>query len=168
MATYVAITTTTVGSSGATDITFSSIPATYNDLLLKLSARDATASSGTWVKITFNANTSSYSNKYMEANGSSVGNGTAASEWAGTSTSSSATASTFSIIELYIPNYAGSNNKSFSTDSASENNGTTAYAGIGAGLWSNTAAITSIKVAPNNGSNFSQYTTATLYGISNT
>lgn len=166
MSTYIAIATTTVGSGGAADITFSSIPSSYTDLLVKLSVRDASASSGTWVKITFNANTSSYSNRYMEGNGSSVANGTAAAEWAGTSTSNSATASTFSNIEIYIPGYTSSNNKSYYTSSYSENNATTAYNGIGAGLWSNTAAITSIKFAPNNGSNFNQYSTATLYGIS--
>jgi hypothetical protein len=33
-----------------------------------------------------------------------------------------------------------------------------------AGLWSNTAAITSISMAPDNG-NYPQYSTATLYGI---
>ena len=36
---YESIATVTVGSGGAADVTFSSIPATYTDLLLKLSSR---------------------------------------------------------------------------------------------------------------------------------
>lgn len=165
MPTYTAISTTTVGAGGATDITFSSIPSSYTNLVVKLSVRDATASPGTWIKLTFNGNTSSYSNKYMEGNGSSISSGTAAAEWAGTSTSNTATANTFSNIEIYIPGYTSSKNKSWYTSSYSDNNATTAYTGIGAGLWANSSAITSIKLAPNNGSNFSQYSTATLYGI---
>jgi hypothetical protein len=68
---------------------------------------------------------------------------------------------------MYIPNYAGSTNKSFSTESATENNGTGADLVMRAHLWSNTAAITSIKLFAANGSgNFGQYSTAVLYGIS--
>jgi hypothetical protein len=81
-------------------------------------------------------------------------------------TSSGATASTFNNADLYIPNYAGSNNKSFSIDSVSENNGTAAVASLFAGLWSQTAAITSITLTSRNG-NFDQYSTAYLYGVNN-
>jgi len=55
--------------------------------------------------------------------------------------------------------------KSISADAVEENNGTTAFAGLSAALWSNTAAITSITLTPQTGS-YVQYSTATLYGIS--
>jgi hypothetical protein len=77
---------------------------------------------------------------------------------------SGSTANTFASGEIYIPNYAGSTNKSISADTAGEANTTVAYAQISAELWSNTSAITSITIYSNVG-NLAQYTTATLYGI---
>ena len=78
-----------------------------------------------------------------------------------------ATANTFGSCEVYVPNYASSNNKSASGNSVAEDNGTT-YNGVEmeAMLWSNSAAITQITVVPEAG-NFAQYSTATLYGIKN-
>jgi hypothetical protein len=65
---------------------------------------------------------------------------------------------------MYIPNYASSNYKSFSIDSVTENNGTVAYQIMHAGVWSNTAAITSLTITAAGG-NLAQYSTATLYGV---
>ena len=76
-----------------------------------------------------------------------------------------ATASTFGNAEIYIPNYASSNNKSVSADFVSETNAADAIFGLTAGLWANTSAITSIKLTP--AAAFAQYSTATLYGIKN-
>ena len=78
----------------------------------------------------------------------------------------SATASTFGNVEYYIPNYAGSNNKSVSVDHVTENNATAAIAALTAGLWSDSAAITSVKITPGSGT-FAQHSSATLYGIKN-
>ena len=77
------------------------------------------------------------------------------------------TANTFANGEFYIPNYAGSTNKSVSADGVTENNATAARATLTAGLWSNTAAINQITLLPIAGGTFAQYSTATLYGISN-
>ena len=167
--TYVAIATVTVGSGGAANIEFTSIPATYTDLVVKLSGRSTHSSTDT-VQLTFNSNGSNYDYRSL------LGDGSAANSYGGdTSTylpiqfipGTSQTASTFSNMEVYIPNYAGSTNKSVSTDSVQENNATSAYAGLYAHIWSNTSAITSVKLDPVNG-NFAQYSTATLYGIKNT
>ena len=84
-------------------------------------------------------------------------------------TGSTATSNTFGNSELYIPNYAGSTNKSSSADAVAESNTTTVFAYLNAALWSSTAAITSITLTPDaGGANFVQYSTATLYGIKNT
>ncbi len=157
--------TVTVGAGGAANITFSSIPATFTDLKLVISARNATASL-TGMYISFNGSTASFTDKYIEGNGASASSGSI-SRYLGVENSGSATANTFSNGEVYIPNYAGSANKSFSVDNVSENNGTTAYADFNAGLWSNTAAITSISLEIFTAQNFAQYSTATLYGIKN-
>jgi len=159
--------TTTVGSGGVSSVTFSAIPQTYTDLLIKGSAR-ATTSVSNWVDIdvTINGSTSNFSFKELYGTGSSAAASNGTTGIFGYSNGSVATANTFSNFECYIPNYTSSNYKSFSADSVTENNATAALAIFDAGLWSNTAAITSISLAPN-GTNFLQYSTFTLYGIRN-
>jgi hypothetical protein len=169
--TYVAIATTTVGSGGTANITFSSIPATYTDLAILVSLRSNNSAVFDNVKITFNNNTSSYNYRSLNGNGSAASSDSFTSDPAdkiiGIINGDTSTASTFGSLYVYIPNYAGSTNKSLAIDSVSENNATTAYARIAANLWSNTAAITSIKLEPYAGTSFNQHSTATLYGIKN-
>jgi len=166
--TYVAIATVEVGSGGAADIEFTSIPGTYTDLKVVFSLRD-TSNTGDvwdWFDLTFNGNTSNYSSRGLFGTGSTAGSGSDATKIRyGYYTASTATATTFGNGEFYVPNYAGSNNKSVSQDSVSENNATAAITMLGAGLWANTSAITSIKMAAR--ISFAQYSTATLYGIKN-
>ncbi|CAB4140030.1 hypothetical protein UFOVP404_6 [uncultured Caudovirales phage] len=161
--TFHKIASVTVGSGGASTIDFTSIPSTYTDIQILVSSR-ATATD-TPVKVEFNGVTTGYSWRRI------YGSGSAASSLSGTdayyfwTATSSQTANTFSSGQLYIPNYAGSTNKSISTESLNENNATAADMFMTAALWSNTAAITSVKLTPLTG-NFAQYSTATLYGIS--
>jgi hypothetical protein len=164
--TYEAIATVTVGSGGAANIEFTSIPATYTDLVVKLSLRtNFTGGVGDDLLLTINGSTSSFSNRYIYGNGSNKFSGTAYGNLVGTPVTTSATSNTFSNIEIYFPNYAGSTNKSYSVDSVSENNATEAYAFLIAGLRSNTDAITSLKFSTSY--TIQQYSTATLYGIKN-
>jgi hypothetical protein len=163
--TYEAIATVTVGSGGAADITFSSIPATYTDLIVKLSGRSTTSDADMY--IAFNSNTSNYSRRVLRGNGSAASSTSGSDRYVGTIDSSGETASTFGNWEIYVPNYAGSNNKSYSIDSVEENNATQAFQYFIAGLWSNTSAITSLKLEFIAAGTFAQYSTATLYGIKN-
>lgn len=166
---YACLAEVTIGAGGASAITFSSIPSTYTDLCLVISARVTRAVSASVICLTFNGSGTGYSQKNLSGNGASA----SSNSTSGTVNltymevpAANATSSTFGNHTIYIPNYAGSTNKSVSFDSVSENNGTTAYANLNAGLWSNTAAITSMSLTePNGGSNFTQYSTATLYGI---
>jgi hypothetical protein len=167
--TYTLISSVTVGSGGAADIQFTSIPATYTDLCLLLSARGASAVSETSANLQFNSNSSNYSSIWVRGSGAAASSG---SNTYGTDEiylfeipGSTVTASTFQNGLIYIPNYTTSNNKSLSIDSVTENNNTTAWAYLTAGLWSDSAAITSIKLYLQVG-NFAQYSTAYLYGIS--
>ena len=167
--TYTLISSVTVGSGGAANMQFTSIPATYTDLLLHISARsDEAGADWSEGRITFNGSSSGYSNLYVLGTGSatSSGTGTTAAVYGGRGTAGSATANTFGSSFVYIPNYTSSNYKSVSTDEVTENNATAALAFLNAGLWSNTAAITSITIVANPG-NLVQYSTAYLYGISN-
>jgi len=154
-----------------TSVTFSAIPQTYTDLKVVVSTRGSD-SSPAGLLVTFNGTTTTYSHRYLLGDGASAASGTnaysigSASIYAGTSDGSSNTASTFSSHDIYIPNYTSSNYKSVSLDSVSENNATTAYPVLTAGLWSTVSAITSISLSFNSG-NFVQYSTFYLYGISN-
>jgi len=165
--TFIKIATVTVGAGGAATMGFSSIPATYTDLVVKFSVRDAAAGNPR-LDLSFNGSTASSSGIRL------TGNGTAAASSAipnspsygyGGTSGGNDTASTFTNGEIYIPNYASSNNKSYSVDNVGENNATAALAALVANLWSNTAAITSVTLTAGSGT-FQQYSTATLYGIS--
>ena len=164
--TYVQIgSTVTVGAGGAASIDFSSIPSTYTDLKIVASLR--TVLTGQVVQsllIQFNGSTTGYSYRLLQGSGSTAASYNNTTRYFGDAPAADATANTFGNLEIYIPNYAGSANKSYSADSVTENNSTSALANLDAGLWSNTAAITSISLSAAN--NFVQYSTASLYGIS--
>lgn len=166
-ATFTKIATVTVGSGGASSIAFSSIPSTYTDLCIKMSARFN--SSNTLVKITYNSNTSSYTRRQLVGENSSASSYNASDAFVAYIDGTDQTASTFSNTELYIPNYNSSNYKSSSIDTVKENNASTAWVvAMNVNLWSNTSAITSISLSDLSGTaSFVQYSTATLYGISN-
>jgi hypothetical protein len=161
--TFQKIATVTVGSGGAASMDFTSIPSTYTDLVLKTSLRDTFASTVQIINMSFNGNTANFSNRNLQGNGSTASSFTQTRRIL-LSNSASSTANTFSNGDIYIPNYAGATNKSFSADSVTENNATSSFQALDASLWSNTAAITSITLTPDSGS-FVQYSTATLYGI---
>ena len=169
--TYDFISSVTVGSGGAANIQFTSIPQTYTDLELVFSGRSARTSERDSVELYFNTNTSNYVGRMLIGNGVSGTNGNTSY---GTSSinrmdvsDANSTTNTFGNMKIYIPNYTGSNYKSVSIDSVYEHNGTYAYQYLVSGIWSNTAAITSIKLALEIGPTFVQYSTAYLYGISN-
>jgi hypothetical protein len=165
-ATYKKIASVTVTASTAAAIEFTSIPATYTDLLLLSSTRSSTGTVN--FRISFNGSTTGYTSKLLYGDGSSALSAnnavTTAIDYSNYANSSAETASTFSNNQVYIPNYAGSTNKSVSVDTVREHNATAALVGMTTGLWSNTSAITSIKIEGDSAS-YVQHSTATLYGI---
>jgi len=172
--TFVKIASITVGAGGAASIDFTNIPSTYTDLCLKLSTR----TNNTGLRVRFNSDSgANYSWRRLLANGAgsfSDSNTTFGSPYNtflyfSMQDTTSDTANTFSNGEMYVPNYTVSTQKSASLDSVAENNATTAYMAMQSGLWTGTAAITSIALTPDTGTSpsFAQYSTATLYGIKN-
>ena len=155
------IETKTLGTAAAS-IEFTSIPQTFTDLVVKVSARGDVGN--TAVKIQFNNSTSNLSTRYLYGSGSAAQSFSDASNIYLYANSSSYTSSTFANSEVYIPNYSGSTNKSVSVDAVTENNATAADMAIFAGRWADTSAITSIKLIPNSG-NFVTGSTVSLYGI---
>ncbi len=169
--TFTLISSVTVGSGGASSISFTSIPGTYTDLCLKLSTRsdDGTASRRQ-LKVAYNGSTSDFTGRRLYGEDGGTGSDSLSGSTGnsfGITDGDASTANTFGSAEIYIPNYAGSSYKSSSTDSVIENNSSTTYDNwLTANLWSQTAAITSITVTLTGG-NFKQYSTAYLYGIKN-
>jgi hypothetical protein len=163
-----ALQTVTVGSGGAASISFTSIPSTYTDLVVKFSARDNFAGAVyDNLLVYFNGNTTGYTSRNLYGNGSAAASASGSFYLLQYVNANVSTSNTFGNGEVYIPNYAGSNNKSASIDTVTENNATEAFASMSALLWSNTAAVTSVTLAPSSGTLFLQYTTATLYGVFN-
>jgi hypothetical protein len=163
------IQTVTVGSGGQAAIEFTSIPQTYTDLVIKLSARSDRASWLDYLYVRFNGSSATnYSDLYILGYGTTVesaSHSSAAQLYMVAITGDTATASTFGNGEIYIPNYAGSTNKSLSTDLVLENNSASNNAlSLNAGLWSQTAAITSVTLTNQYG-NFVEHSSVTLYGV---
>jgi hypothetical protein len=165
-ATYTLIDSEVLTSSQAS-VTFSAIPATYTDLVLKMSMRGPGGGAASSIDLTFNGTTANYSKTQLRGDGTTADsfNSSNSSDITLSTTvnQSGATANTFSNAEIYIPNYTVTSNKPISVDSATENNATEAYRTAIAGLSRNTAAITSITITANLGTGSSFY----LYGISN-
>jgi len=164
--------TTTVGSGGASSVTFSAIPQNYTDLVIKASVRMSNASTLGYNTIYFNGDTSVgnfYNYLYLDAN---LGGGPFSSSggtlpWFTNVPAASSTSSTFSNYELTIPNYTSSNFKSGSMDSVGENNASGgAWLDFNAYLYKKTSPITSITITDIiNSANFLQYSEFTLYGV---
>jgi hypothetical protein len=165
-ATYEPISTQTVsGTSSA--VTFSSISGSYTDLVVVVSVNATSGSPIT--RIRFNGDTgTNYSWTALNGNGSAAQSTRASSEAQGYLCSYSTiptAASTFSTMIASIHNY--SNSTTYKTCiSRASTQGAPTYNGAEAvvSLWRNTAAITSIEIAPTS-STFVTGSTFTLYGV---
>jgi hypothetical protein len=149
-------------------VTFSSIPQSgYTDLKIVCSSRTSRTSDTDAIKIRFNGSSSSYTNKVLYGSGSGTASFTGSTDAIGNAYTASdyLAAGLFGSQEFYVPNYTGSAYKSVSVDSVQEANTTTAEMDMIAGLWSNTAAITSVTIVPNVGGNLSAGSTFSLYGL---
>jgi hypothetical protein len=166
MANMIPISTVTVGSGGASSIDFINIPQSYTDLVVKLSARDnRSGESVTDVLVKINNSSSNLSDIRLAGNGSDAFSDSNTTGRTGVEPGPNATSSTFGNFEIYFPNYAGSTNKSYSSDAVSENNATLSFATLITGLWSRTTPINQLTFYPASSASFVQYSTATLYGI---
>jgi hypothetical protein len=164
LANYVLLERITVGAAGAASVTFSNIPQTgYTDLKIVASVRSDYSAAGVSMYMDFNGVSTNRSRKSLYSNGATPGSGSASDDYCVSISAATATANTFANAEIYIPNYTSSNYKPYSADAVTENNAATAYTTLAAGLWSSTAAITSIKFTADG--NFVRYSTFSLYGL---
>jgi hypothetical protein len=155
-ATYTPIATTTLGSA-VSSYTFSSIPSTYTDLIV-IFAGTIASSEGAYT-LQFNSDTgSNYSTTFLYGDGSAASSGRVSNQttiYAGRATTTQGNGI------AHIQNY--SNATTYKTVISRGNNSSLTIAYVG--LWRSTAAINSIKIANETGSNLSSGSTFTLYGI---
>ncbi len=156
-----------VGSAGAANITFSSIPSTYEHLQLRILGR-STAVSTDQISIRFNSDTgSNYSEHFLRGNGSSAsayGGANVTAVQTGILPGTNQTASVFGGLIVDILDYKNTNKyKTVRMITGYDNNGSGSI-GIYSAAWRNTNAITQIDAFVT-GYNFVQYTQIALYGI---
>ena len=169
---FESIATVTVGSGGAANIEFTNIPGTYQHLQLRMIARftgNFNAGAGGFTGVQFNADTgSNYVYHHL------LGDGSSASTTALTSqsqsylqrfTTSGETASIFgaSVVDLLDYCVTTKNKTIRSVGGFDRNGGGRIY--LASGLWMSTNAVTSIKLLPEQSTNFAEHTTAALYGV---
>jgi hypothetical protein len=168
--TYTLISSNVLTSSAAS-VTFSAIPSTYTDLVLRVSARtDDTTDVKTTMTVTLNNDTSSnYSSTSLRTNnGTTISSGrdsnvTYLNQYFANAANS--TSNTFSSLELYLPSYTSSANKPIGVFFTREGNTTAVDLYANANLWRNTASVNSIQIGTF-GLNFVSGSSFYLYGIS--
>ena len=159
---YDSIATVTVGGAGSSSITFSSIPANYTHLQLRI--MNLSNSSGNSLNTIFNGDTgSNYPIHALYGNGATVSVYGFASQTA--ATGGIAGTSTYpSVTVIDILDYA--NTSKYKTLRAlsgyDSNNTANGYLFYVSAAWLNTSAINSINIT---GMTFAQYSSFALYGI---
>ena len=172
MATTYTLISSNVLSGSAASVTFSSIPSTYTDLVLKYSARSDYSNYYEWVKIVLNNDTTTnYSETYINGTGSAANSNRTSSdnyfERMYGATANTATSNTFGNTEVYIPNYTSTSAKPLSSFGTTENNATGAYINADAMLYRGSSGITRIDISPALGTNWLSGSSFYLYGIKN-
>ena len=169
--TYELIKGETISATAAT-YTFTAIPSTFTDLVIRTSLRtDQTNPDLMW---RINNNTSSiYSDTQLEGTGSTAAsyldNAIDKFRMQHIGEGSAATSNTFGNYEWYFPNYAGGANKVVSFYGVDEDNAAATANTIivaGASLALTTTAISAISIFLNSG-NFISGSSFYLYGIKN-
>jgi len=166
---FQSIATVTVGSGGAANVEFTSIPGDFDHLQIRVLARGTNASASIYQKIQFNSDTSSiYADHYILGDGASASAGAstnAAFIGVGSTAGANASANIFGTIIIDLLDYADNNKyKTIRNLEGFDVNGSGGYVMLTSGLWRNTSAVTSIKLTPSAG-NYAQYSHFALYGI---
>jgi hypothetical protein len=160
--TYDPIATQTLGSAAAT-VTFSSIPGTYTDLVLVISARMSGGGGASAIQAQFNSDTASnYSFTLVTGTGSSADSSGASSQTQMAVGLATDTAGEWSTNIIQVMNYSNTTtNKTVLARAGIAGDRTRALVN----LWRSTSAITSILIINNGSVNFVAGSTFTLYGI---
>ena len=168
---YESIATVTVGSGGAADITFSSIPSTYTHLQIRGIGRslyNGAVNESQFMYMQFNSDTATnYAAHRLQGSGSSAVSTASINRtdtipgWTSTLNSAS---NVFYASVIDILDYINTNKfKTVRSLTGGDENGSGSIVYY-SNLWRSTSAITTIKLFAE-ASNFAQYTQFALYGI---
>lgn len=172
MATYERITGTVLGSN-TTSIDFTSIPATYDDLILKFFLRDTRSTAYlNNIRITFNGSSTGYAEINMANNATNTeanNNGFSAAYFEYLyATSDYAYANIFTSYEMYIPQYANTSyNKTLLIDGSNIVQDNNSHTILWGGTWANTSAINQITITRSGAHNLVTDSRVDIYGIKN-
>lgn len=172
-ATYIPIATVTAGS-GSSQVDITSIPTTYDTLVLRISARSTHTNAKSSIYFQFNNNTGVNTwGGYITGEDSTISGGSQQGSFqmglGGTIfvPASSATSNNFSCNEITIQEYkSSSKKKTIGTLSGAPNSAGGSGISFSGGIWNSTAIISTINIFTNSG-NFEAGSTFRLYGISN-
>jgi hypothetical protein len=155
---YVALATTTLGSS-ASSVTFSSIPATYRDLIVVVAG---TTSSAVGVALRFNSDgASNYSYVLMDGFGS--GSGSSSANGSDSSMNMGVIGNGQSNTIYQVMDYSATDKHK----TALNRTNSLSWGGVraGAGRWANTNAINTVQVLTIGPNTFSSGCVFSLYGV---
>lgn len=165
--TYHLISTYTVSTTSESTIDFTVIPQTYTDLQLLCSLRNDDAAQAQNILLTFNDNTTGYTNTFLQGNSTSIGQGAVARMIGDIDTAYEASG-VFNAIKVDILNYSSASlTKLFPAESAFESQADSpAWHMLTANIWNNASAITKLSLSNTSaGKKFVQYSKVSLYGI---
>jgi len=158
-------------SSTAASVTFSAIPSTYTDLVLRISAKTDRANANDGIKLLVNGSSASvYGERNVNGNGATAtsnGNANLAYGALRSGATGASTANVFSSTEVYLPNYNDATIHPFGSIQVQEDNSTTARIFATASTFNTSGSITSLTLNPETGPNFVSGSSFYLYGIKN-
>ena len=167
---YESIATVTVGSGGAANVEFTSIPGTYTHLQIRGIAKDDGGTANTrFLVFRFNSDTgSNYAWHTLQGEGSVVNTNDGPSEnYAYISGINEGTANVFTAFVIDILDYANTNKYKTARGLGGFDANGSGLITFNSSLWQNTNAITSITLDARATllGNFEQYSHFALYGI---
>lgn len=154
-------------TSGVTEITFSSIPQTYSHLQLRLFAQTNASGTGfSGYDTYFNSDNTAtnYWRHYFIGTGAAAAGGGSNNSAFGYGNGGNSLSKPYGVTIIDILDYTNTNKYTTSKAvSVSENNDTTGYVIYNSLLWSNTAAVTTIRITSYYA--WTAYSSFALYGI---
>lgn len=158
-------------TSTQSSLDFTSIPQTYTDLILVCSLRTTNAGDFGVPILRFNGlGTVNMTHRGLMYESGVISNGTNGEGLViRRCPGGNAPADYFGSATVWISNYASSTTNKFFTGVYGSPRNTQSGSAVGANgcAWSDTAAITAVRIFDNNGNSFAQYSSAYLYGVSN-
>ena len=166
---FESIATVTVGSGGAANVEFTSIPGTYTHLQIRGIAKDDNTGSLDNLQMQFNSDTAAnYKSHFLYGTGSVAAAGVGGSDSvmlaARVTGGNSSYANIFGVFVIDILDYANTNKYKVHRSLSGHDENGLGEVFFESGLWRNTNAITSIKLYAQD-FNWKQYSHFALYGL---